>query len=215
MKEIALSGLIALATVVASSAAAATFTYVPLKWQYPSGSPEPSGDHSIHVSISRYAALESVEFYRADEWFFADADGHIDDYGWNFSCVVTSGAKHCQDDYPHKAAPLMNVLTGSRGIRITVRQADLGPMPPGGTYISGPHYYFGILRIVATGPENEDPLIGEPQFRAIDDYLPVPEPTTWSLMISGFGLAGGLLRRRKLAAAWAARAPSTRARHRT
>ena len=27
----------------------------------------------------------------------------------------------------------------------------------------------------------------------------VPEPTTWALMITGFGLAGAALRRRKLA----------------
>ncbi|MDZ4373010.1 MAG: PEPxxWA-CTERM sorting domain-containing protein [Phenylobacterium sp.] len=63
---------------------------------------------------------------------------------------------------------------------------------------------FGLdldeLRIVLNAGES-------PQlyFQAVDDiYLQaraVPEPTTWALMIGGFGLAGGALRRRRMALA--------------
>ena len=42
-----------------------------------------------------------------------------------------------------------------------------------------------------------------PSFLLVDDFRmkAVPEPSTWALMIAGFGLAGAALRRRRLAAA--------------
>lgn len=42
-----------------------------------------------------------------------------------------------------------------------------------------------------------------PSFLLVDNFVmnPVPEPATWALMISGFGLAGAALRRRRAASA--------------
>ena len=42
-----------------------------------------------------------------------------------------------------------------------------------------------------------------PSFLLVDDFHMdlVPEPSTWALMIAGFGLAGAALRRRRAATA--------------
>ncbi|MEW5685191.1 MAG: PEPxxWA-CTERM sorting domain-containing protein [Pseudomonadota bacterium] len=69
------------------------------------------------------------------------------------------------------------------------------------TFTFTPTSSTAVLGFIAHGP------VGVPPFALLDNVslrsatAAVPEPATWALMITGFGLAGGVMRRRRALAA--------------
>jgi hypothetical protein len=61
---------------------------------------------------------------------------------------------------------------------------SLGGPPSGANFDQPKIYFISVDRIVVPGPLD-----------------PIPEPSTWALLISGFGMAGAMLRRRRAAVA--------------
>lgn len=73
------------------------------------------------------------------------------------------------------------------------------PLPVGGhAAIAGSSAYFTDGIVLRWGPDAYDAGFDNIAFdvRAVGAAGPVPEPSTWLMMIAGFGLAGAALRRR-------------------
>ncbi|MFM9828037.1 MAG: PEPxxWA-CTERM sorting domain-containing protein [Sphingomonas sp.] len=93
-----------------------------------------------------------------------------------------------------------NVSANSNGINVSVGSTNLVSVA-GGNGGSNTNFRLFTTRFVTTGPQTltfaatgvSDSLGGY-----IDDISlsGVPEPTTWALMIGGFGMVGGAMRRR-------------------
>lgn len=118
----------------------------------------------------------------------------------------------------HTANPLLTFLFGGSptiaGINIHVDNSNVGSVstpvailvdgvsqsftgPANGTIgwinLTGLNLTGGSHTIQFQQPDGEWTFVSEITF----DGAAVPEPATWGLMISGFGLAGGMLRRRR------------------
>lgn len=82
---------------------------------------------------------------------------------------------------------------------------DLGYYPGGDAIVtgSGP-FSFRQLSANCGGRDTGDDFCGSVSYRVTYDYSPtdgVPEPSTWAMLIFGFGAVGAAMRRRSLAAA--------------
>jgi hypothetical protein len=63
-------------------------------------------------------------------------------------------------------------------------------------------YSFSLTGFSVTGTEPPITVYVEP-IDPVDPNAPVPEPAAWAMMLGGFGLAGGMMRRRRVRVAYA------------
>jgi hypothetical protein len=193
MKPVALAAFAA-ATLIAGSATAATFVVDAL-----------ANSSSGGVGVSTFALtageMFTVSVDPADLWNagalprWSNADGLTHD-------LFATGS----DDSGEPAGTLIGTdfgtwtegnLTAPFGTLVGQIGSDFEVL---GTHFAGPAWGTGTLNLFYWDSNNAD----NTQFITADVTLAtVPEPVSWALMISGFGMAGTMLRRRRAATATA------------
>jgi hypothetical protein len=194
MRWIAAAAAALIACVAAPAASAVTRTYTPLEWSW-INSPEPTTDYSLHIELLPGTKIHSLEFVREDDWLVEQDPINTNNFGYYSWCnIEASGAEGCGGYSGSSGGPFLSILSGRRGVRIAVKQATVAPVQ--GKVLWGPLPYYGRLTIVASRPDDEQ-AVDFVTFRGIGEFMAVPEPSTWALMIGGFGFAGSVLRRRR------------------
>ncbi len=113
-----------------------------------------------------------------------DANGYAHSTQINSSCCATPNPFSVLN---HTSGDLGLSATGDYGLSLAY---DLGDLAEGGSASFTYAYAVGDA-IGDTGSPDPMPPVGA-----------VPEPATWAMMIAGFGLCGGALRRRRVRASF-------------
>ena len=131
---------------------------------------------------------------------------------WNSAPAASSGGVAATTTGPYLDLAPGSVVSAASTFSATANNAQTAAFQTSGAHILGFRFFngstnainYGYLTMTNTGPngfpavvngwtfENSGGAITVPRATGV-----VPEPTTWALMIIGFGAAGSMIRRRK------------------
>lgn len=178
-----------LSALVLGAALAAPTAGAAVEYNFSWGSPAPA---EIYLTFDD-SIITNVTYFRDSEV--------IDEWGSDYSAGSITckfpGPVDCNDTLSFSSTTHARLSVFGR--RLIVSFFGWPPLPAGyeaegAPIVGGIHDYTGSYLRVTVDKESYYSLWTSNQVTGS-----VPEPTTWALMIAGFGLAGGTLRARKLA----------------
>lgn len=193
--RLAIAGLAAgLSLTAATAAQAAVFIVDALAHSSNSGAGLGLGTLSVNVGDLLTVSVDPDDLWNAGplpRW--SNADGLTDD---RFA-TGTDESGEAAGTLIGQSFGLLTIGGFSAPFGALVGQIGTGPGSYRllGTTFSGPAWDTGVLTVFywdAFTPDNTNAIAADIVARAL-----VPEPATWAVMITGFGLAGAALRRRR------------------